>query len=172
MLRRVVFQTRTRPSLLLSPLRAPSRVPMLGCRVGPMVSRRSYVELSDVPARIVGYDDVSKWAKTPGDVTIVDVREPEEFAEGHIPGAVNIPFKSSPGALGLEPTEFEDTFEVAKPPTHKPVLFYCQGGVRSSAAEQLASAYGYKNRLNYKGSYADWLAHTEEKKETPEHKTH
>lgn len=164
MLRRVCFLSRARP-VLLSPLRVP-HAPVLAQKLALNNARRSYVELSDAPAQVVSYDDVSKWVKKPGDVTIIDVREASEFANGHIPGAINIPFKSSPGALGLDASDFEETFDAPKPPTDKPVLFYCQGGVRSSAAEQLASTYGYTKRFNYKGSYDDWLAHLEKTKGT------
>ncbi|KAG7806402.1 hypothetical protein KL921_004799 [Ogataea angusta] len=87
---------------------------------------------------------------------IVDVREPEEYAKGHIPGAINIPVNSSPGALGLSPEEFEQTFGFPKPDPSKTLLFYCLAGVRSSMSEELASTFGYGKRLNYVGSFADW----------------
>lgn len=122
-------------------------------------ARRWYSPQSlDEPARAVAYDQV-KNELGKDKVRIVDVREPDEYAAGHIPGSVNIPFRSSPGALGLEPAEFEDTFGFKKPDPNDTLLFYCQGGVRSSGAEQLAATYGYRNRLNYKGSMDDWLKH-------------
>lgn len=89
---------------------------------------------------------------------IVDVREPDEFSAGHIPNAINIPCKSSPGALGLDPEEFNLTFGFDKPPADKTLVFYCLAGVRATMSEELAGTYGYKNRLNYVGSFKDWIA--------------
>lgn len=125
----------------------------------PAVARRQYTRRSiDEPAKVVDFDDVNKTLNKKDDsVVVVDVREPEEFAQGHIPSAVNIPFRSSPGALGLDAAEFEDAFGFEKPATAKTLLFYCQGGVRCEGAEQLAATYGYQHRLNYSGSYQDWV---------------
>lgn len=129
---------------------------------------RSYSVLTEAPqAKIYKYDDVKDLAvhpeKYPSSV-LVDVREPVEFNDGHIPGAINIPFKSSPGALNLSPDEFQDNFGFEKPSTDKELVFYCLGGVRSTAAEDLASTFGYKKRGNYVGSYEDWVANENKKK--------
>lgn len=113
-------------------------------------------------AKFYDYEDVksiaSKEELNPK-VVLVDVREPSEFAEGHIPHAVNIPYKSLPGALDLSPEEFEENFGFEKPGQDKELIFYCLGGVRSTAAEELASSFGYKKRGNYLGSWEDWVAH-------------
>lgn len=109
---------------------------------------------ADEPAKQLAFDDVQKLvdgptasvAASPDSAAplLVDVREPSEYNEGHIPTAVNIPFKSSPGALGLEPDDFEDAFGFPKPPVDKELVFYCLGGVRSTAAEELAGTFGYQ----------------------------
>lgn len=91
-------------------------------------------------------------------VVIVDVREPDEYKAGHVPGAINIPCKSSPGAYGLSPEEFKLTFNFEKPSTDKTLVFYCLGGIRSSISEELAGTCDYSKRLNYKGSWTDWVA--------------
>lgn len=88
---------------------------------------------------------------------IVDVRENDEFNAGHIPNAINIPCKSSPGALGLHPDEFKLSFGFDKPSTDKTLIFYCLAGVRSTMSEELAGTFGYENRLNYLGSFKDWM---------------
>lgn len=112
---------------------------------------------TDEPAKVLSFADVKQLVTAataappagsePVDVTkpiIVDVREPSEYAEGHIPTAVNIPYKSSPGALSLEPEDFEDAFGFPKPSTDRELIFYCLAGVRSSAAEELACTFGYQ----------------------------
>lgn len=101
---------------------------------------------TDTPAKELDFAAVKQFVDTTtqGGPLIVDVREPSEYAAGHIPTAVNIPFKSSPGALSLEAEDFEDTFGFAKPETDKELIFYCLAGVRSTAAEELASTFGYQ----------------------------
>ncbi|MEZ5743753.1 MAG: rhodanese-like domain-containing protein [Sphingomonadaceae bacterium] len=87
--------------------------------------------VGDATASTVSVENL--WAKdlaqqiTKGDVILVDVRTPEEFAEGHIEGAVNLPLgafdpAAVPVAEGKEP------------------VFYCRSGRRSTdAAEQYAA---------------------------------
>jgi rhodanese-related sulfurtransferase len=127
--------------------------------------RRWYSRLSvDQPAEELKYEDVKQMTQKPNsDVVLVDVREPQEYENGAIPTAVNIPYKSSPGALGLDPDDFYDTFGFAKPSLDQRLVFYCLAGVRSTAAEQLAATYGYQKRGNYTGSYEDWLNHESQK---------
>ena len=129
---------------------------------------RSYSVLTESPeAKLYKYDDVKDIAANPKkhpDSVLVDVREPVEYDDGHIPGAINLPFKSSPGALDLSEDDFLDNFGFDKPDKNKELVFYCLGGVRSTAAEELANTFGYKKRGNYVGSYEDWLAHENKKK--------
>ncbi len=61
--------------------------------------------------------------------TIVDVRTPGEFAQGHVNGSVNIPLDL------LEQ-------EMKKIPTGKPVITVCRSGMRSGQAMQMLKAHG------------------------------
>lgn len=76
-----------------------------------------------------GYDSVdaqefSEAIKNP-DVQIIDTRTPQEFSEGHIPGAVNIDLNS------------EDFFEQMEClDKDKPIAVYCRGGRRSKIAAE------------------------------------
>lgn len=112
----------------------------------PIQMHRFYSAITkDEPAKKYDFEEISAVVSKPHeDVVIVDVREPDEYKEGHIPSAVNIPVKSSPGALGLEEEEFLDTFGFEKPSTEKQLVFYCLAGVRSTAAEELACTFGYQ----------------------------
>ncbi|MBL8145321.1 MAG: rhodanese-like domain-containing protein, partial [Anaerolineae bacterium] len=69
---------------------------------------------------------------------LVDVRTPEEFASGHLPGAVNIPLQELPGRLG----------EIA---VGEPVVLYCRSGNRSGQAAQLLAGEGYTQILDLGG---------------------
>lgn len=125
--------------------------------------KRRYSALSS-DCRNVTYPDIKALSDNiiKGDndnMVLVDVREPAEFKAGHIPGAINIPVKSTPGALHLSAEEFEGTFGFPKPNINDELVFYCQAGVRSAKAQSLAETCGYQMRANYPGSYEDWVAH-------------
>lgn len=90
-------------------------------------------------------------------LSILDVREPHEYAEGFIPTALNLPIQSQPDALFLPADEFQDRFGFVKPPVGKKIVFYCKAGVRSSAAAQLARQVGYEDVVEYRGSWLDWV---------------
>ncbi|MBQ9299831.1 MAG: rhodanese-like domain-containing protein [Clostridia bacterium] len=68
---------------------------------------------------------------TPGAV-LIDLRDEEDFAEGHIPGAVNM----------LPETIREQITAAAQKDT--PIFLYCYGGMRSYQAEALLQARGYQ----------------------------
>jgi rhodanese-related sulfurtransferase len=129
---------------------APKTAVRAGCVVQPRISglaRRHYSPITqDQAAKPYEYKDIKKLASQSehAGIVLVDVREPDEYAAGHIPTAINIPFNSSPGALGLEPEEFQDAFGFAKPKPDEELVFYCLAGVRSTAAEQLAATFGYE----------------------------
>ncbi len=73
---------------------------------------------------------------------LIDVRSPEEFADGHIPTAVNIPFQ---------------LIEERVPTTDRDVLMvlYCQSGGRSAVAKAILQDIGYHHVVNF-GAIADW----------------
>lgn len=76
--------------------------------------------------------------------TFVDVRTPEEFADGHVPGARNVPIAFTQGASMVPNGEFLKVME-ALFPKDAPLVVSCKAGGRSArAAAQLAQA-GYSN---------------------------
>lgn len=83
------------------------------------------------------------------EVTIVDVRTLQEYKEGHVPGAVNIPNEE---ILDTEPELLND-----KDAT---LLVYCRSGVRSKDASGKLVKMGYKN-VNDFGGIIDWNYDTE-----------
>jgi rhodanese-related sulfurtransferase len=74
---------------------------------------------------------------------LIDVREPQEFKNGHILGSRNIPVTQMKQRL----------IEVRK---DKPVYLYCQGGARSARAAQLLHKKGYKDIYQLKGGFKKW----------------
>ncbi|HEU0002334.1 MAG TPA: molybdopterin-synthase adenylyltransferase MoeB [Ktedonobacteraceae bacterium] len=79
------------------------------------------------------------------DIVLVDVREKNEWNEGHIPGAVHVPR----GFLELQ-------IEEAVPDKSKTVVLYCAGGVRSLMAGTTLKQMGYPNAISMSGGYGQW----------------
>lgn len=86
---------------------------------------------------------------------VVDVREPEEFAEGHIPGAVNIPR----GLLEFEVDGHPAVrYETAEALAHRerPVILYCLSGGRSALAAEALLRLGFANPMSLGHGILGW----------------
>ncbi len=68
---------------------------------------------------------------------LVDVRTPEEYAEGHLPEAINIPFEQIAEAFAKQ--------GIAK---DTPVVVYCRSGRRSGIAKESLEKAGYQEVYN------------------------
>jgi sulfur-carrier protein adenylyltransferase/sulfurtransferase len=79
------------------------------------------------------------------DPAIVDVREREEWDEGHLPGAVHVPR----GHL-------ESRIESTVPDKSNPVLVYCAAGNRSAFAAKTLEELGYEHVVSLAGGFTDW----------------
>lgn len=86
-------------------------------------------------------------AKTDSMTVILDVRQPSEFAEGHIEGAVNLDW--------LDEEAFKEG--VAKLDTAKTYYVYCRSGRRSNAAADKMQSDGFKV-YDLKGGIKQWKA--------------
>ncbi len=82
-------------------------------------------------------------AKTSEDLTILDVRQPNEYKAGHIPGAKLIPLP--------ELTERLDEVD-----SNKSTIVYCAIGGRSRVAAQMLAGKGYENVYNLSGGFKAW----------------
>jgi molybdopterin/thiamine biosynthesis adenylyltransferase/rhodanese-related sulfurtransferase len=76
---------------------------------------------------------------------LVDVRERDEWAEGHIPGAVHVPR----GFL-------ESRIEQVAPDHERPIVVYCAGGSRSAFAAKTLEGLGYGDVASLAGGFTDW----------------
>jgi sulfur-carrier protein adenylyltransferase/sulfurtransferase len=76
---------------------------------------------------------------------LVDVREPDEWEEGHIPGAVHIPR----GRL-------ESRVEGLVPDKERALVVYCSVGSRSAFAAKALGEMGYENVVSLAGGFTDW----------------
>jgi adenylyltransferase/sulfurtransferase len=80
-----------------------------------------------------------------GEPVVVDVREQDEWDEGHIPGAVHVPR----GHL-------ESRIERLAPDTARPVVVYCSAGNRSAFAAKTLTDLGYEDVVSLAGGFTDW----------------
>jgi hydroxyacylglutathione hydrolase len=78
-------------------------------------------------------------------VQVVDVRAPDEWKRGHLPGAIHIPLAALPERLG----ELDASV---------PIVLHCKGGGRSSIATSFLQAKGIGNASNLAGGYEAWVA--------------
>jgi sulfur-carrier protein adenylyltransferase/sulfurtransferase len=92
-----------------------------------------------------GPEELSRRRATREPITVIDVRDPDEYREGHLEDATNI----SRGFL-----EFRIGGAVSNPET--PIVVYCQTGLRSVLAAKALKELGYQNVINLKGGYQRW----------------
>ncbi len=76
---------------------------------------------------------------------LLDIREQDEWDEGHIPGAVHI----TRGFL-------ESRIEQVAPDRSRPVVVYCAAGARSAFAAKALEELGYESVSSLAGGYTDW----------------
>lgn len=82
---------------------------------------------------------------TEPEVTILDVRTPEEFASGHIEGAINVDFNSGNFANEITRLNPSETYAI-----------YCRSGSRSGQAASIMHKAGFHDVSNLNGGVIDW----------------
>jgi len=90
-------------------------------------------------------DDVREMidTKNPDEYSIIDVRQPGEYRQGHLPGAKLIPLDDLPEHLEeLDPS--------------KPTLVYCAAGVRSRAGASILTRAGFAEAYSMEGGIRSW----------------
>ena len=81
-----------------------------------------------------------------GNIIVLDVRTPDEFAEGHIEGAQNIDF--------LDDAKFKA--EAAKLDKSKTYLVHCQAGGRSTKSLEPLKALGFEHLIHLDDGFGGW----------------
>jgi len=84
-------------------------------------------------------------SRHPDHLFVLDVRTPQEYAEGHVPGAVNVPHDQLASRL-------------AEVPKDKDVVIYCKSGRRSALAADVLAANGYSRLSHLEGDMNAWVA--------------
>jgi phage shock protein E len=79
-------------------------------------------------------------------VVIVDVRTPEEFQQGHVPNAINVPLSN-----------IIDNPNILASSKEGPIVLYCRSGYRAGKAAEALQKYGYSNLRHLEGDMQGWL---------------
>ena len=87
---------------------------------------------------------LERQAKKDQSLFVLDVRTPEEYAAGHVPGAVNVPYDQVASHL-------------AEIPKDKDVVLYCRSGRRTGLAAEVLEANGYTKLGHLQGDMQAWL---------------
>ena len=109
-----------------------------------MAGFRELLAKAKAEVREVNTDEAEAMRRQPGAV-VLDVREPDEYEQGAITGAVHIPR----GTL-------ESTVEGRMPDKSAPVVIHCASGVRSVFAAKTLSELGYENVVSMAGGFNKW----------------
>ena len=80
---------------------------------------------------------------------LIDVREPDEVAQGSIPSAVSIPLSELQKSLGLVAIDFKSKHGFEKPAPNQDIVVYCRSGKRSATAADEFNRRGYKKWVRY-----------------------
>lgn len=99
--------------------------------------------------RQISMDEAVEMMKKESGYIILDVRRPDEYAEGHIPGAINLPNEDI-GATEIP--ELPDKAQL--------ILVYCRSGRRSKEASEKLVKLGYTNIVEF-GGILDWKGETQ-----------
>lgn len=108
------------------------------------------IQAAQKQVKTIGMEEYQKVVANPGGTLIVDVREPQEFAAGHVPGAINIPR----GVI-----EFKIWNYVGYPAntkTDQPIVLQCQSGNRASLAAQALTELGFTHTSAVVMSLDEW----------------
>jgi rhodanese-related sulfurtransferase len=107
------------------------------------VAQMSWAMLTSNP--VVQEIDVDTLASHLEEMLVLDVREPEEYAQGHVPGAINLP-------------QAELASRLDELPRTRSLTLICRSGSRSLRAAQFLKQLGFEQVLNVRGGTLAWRA--------------
>lgn len=103
------------------------------------VSQKNYRDIS--------VTDAANMIASTKDLVVLDIRSPEEFAEGHIEGAVNVDFRQANFAAELANLDKDQTY-----------LLHCHSGGRSSKSIKILEELGFTDIAHMKQGIQGWRA--------------
>ena len=109
-----------------------------------MANFRDLLKAAKEQIREVDTAEADELRQQPGAV-VLDVREPDEYEQGAIPGAVHIPRGN-----------LESSIEARVPDKTAPVIIHCASGVRSAFAAKTLTELGYEDVVSVAGGFNKW----------------
>jgi molybdopterin/thiamine biosynthesis adenylyltransferase/rhodanese-related sulfurtransferase len=109
-----------------------------------MATFRDLLNQTKAEIREVDTAEAERLREQPGAI-VLDVREPDEYEQGAIPGSVHIPRG-----------QLESTIEGRVPEHDRPLVVFCAGGVRSAFAAKTLEQLGYTDVVSVKGGFNKW----------------
>jgi molybdopterin/thiamine biosynthesis adenylyltransferase/rhodanese-related sulfurtransferase len=108
----------------------------------------TYKQIMEEARRLVpevSVQDVRGRIDNPDGATLLDVREKDEYRDGHLGGAISVP-------RGFLEMRIEETV----PDKRTPIIAYCAGGTRSLIAARTLKEMGYSNVVSMTGGFTAW----------------
>jgi rhodanese-related sulfurtransferase len=103
------------------------------------------VEDAKSRVRQADFRDIKRRLDSREKLTLIDVREDNEWARGHLPGAVHL-------GKGIIDRDIEEAF----PDKDAALVLYCGGGFRSALAADNLQKMGYTNVISMDGGWRGW----------------
>jgi len=94
--------------------------------------------------KTISVSDARAMIQASSNVLVLDVRTPQEYVQGHLESAINIPLSDLPIRVG----------EIEK---DRPILVYCQTGYRSTQASTILVKAGFTKVYNLEGGIIAWI---------------
>ena len=136
---------------------------LMACSLGVFAADegvRSAMELvAEAKAQIKEITPAELKKTLPDRQVLIDVREPEEFAKGHIDGAVNIPRGTLEFAFKQHPVLAANATKSPADLADTEIVLYCGSGGRSALAAQSLQAMGFQNVYSLAGGIRAWREH-------------
>lgn len=89
-----------------------------------------------------------------GDHLVLDVREPDEYLYGRLPGATNVPR----GWLEVKADLVHPKKDPILQDRSQKILCYCGGGYRSALAAKTLQEMGFENVVSMRGGWSEWIS--------------
>lgn len=108
------------------------------------IAFNSVCQNNDTTVKLISADSLNEMLKSNQGI-LLDVRTPLEFAEGHLPGAINIDFLNEGFPASLDTLDKKKQYEV-----------YCRSGRRSAESAAMMTKKGFKKVYDLEGGILKW----------------
>ena len=113
----------------------------------PLPEYHQLVDEAKKEIKEIDADELKRMQQSGADFKLIDVREPDEVAQGAIAGSVALPRG-----------QLEHKIDTITTDKNAPIVCYCGGGGRSALSAQSLKRMGFKNVMSLAGGYKNWRA--------------